>query len=118
MDKKGKDVDRCVLISETQAYIETKGHKTLDAAFRDPEFRLECPCKIPPKKGALIWKCRAMIPTGWKLTCTIEYDETIFPTKTMKEALEHAGKFCGLGGWRPKFGRFLVETSADREFEE
>jgi len=28
---------------------------------------------------------------------------------TLKEILEHAGKFVGIGDFRPKFGRFVVE---------
>jgi hypothetical protein len=107
--KKGKDIDRAVMITETQAYVETAGHRTLQAAFNDRAFRLECPCKIPPKTGALIWKCRCMMPTGWKLTFSIEYNDDIVATKSIEEAIENAGLMCGLGGWRPKFGRFTTE---------
>ena len=49
-----------------------------------------------------------MIPTGWRITFTIEYDDNIVATKSLEEALEMAGRLSGLGGWRPKFGRFLV----------
>lgn len=107
--KKGRDIDRAVIISETHVYVETVNHRSLEAAFKDPQFRLECPCKIPPKTGALIWKCRCMIPTGWKMEFGIEYDEEIIDKKSLTEALENAGRLCGVGGWRPKFGRFLVE---------
>lgn len=107
--KKGKDIDRAVMTSETEAMIETEiKHKTLDGYFADEAFRLECPCKVPPKTGALIWKARCMIPTGWKLSFTIEYDDNIVATKSLEEALELAGRLSGLGGWRPKFGRFFV----------
>jgi hypothetical protein len=108
--KKGKDIDRAVLTSETQAYVETTKHKTLQAAFEDETFRLECPCKIPPKTGALIWKARAVMPTGWKLTFDIEYDDGIVERKSLERALQAAG-VVGIGGWRPKFGRFTVEVS-------
>jgi len=107
--KKGKDIDRAVMVTETEALIETETkHRTLDAYFADSTFRLECPCKVPPKTGALIWKARCMIPTGWRITFTIEYDDNIVATKSLEEALEMAGRLSGLGGWRPKFGRFLV----------
>lgn len=107
--KKGKDIDRAVLISETEAAIETEiKHRDLDGYFKDPAFRLECPCKVPPKTGALIWKARCMIPTGWRVSFTIEFDEAIVAEKSLREALELAGRLSGLGGWRPKFGRFLV----------
>lgn len=107
--KKGKDIDRAVIITESEVFIEnaTK-HNTLDAYFADEQFRLECPAKVPPKTGALIWKVRCMMPTGWRVSFSIEYDENIVAEKSLKEALELAGRLSGLGGWRPKFGRFLV----------
>lgn len=107
--KKGRDVDRAVLMSETEAYIQTQSVKSLDDGFKNPAFRLECPCKVPPKTGALIWKARCMIPTGWKVTFTLEYDEEIFAEKTLVTAMESSGR-TGVGGWRGKFGRFLVEA--------
>ncbi len=106
--KKGKDIDRAVIISETEAMIDTVKHNSLDAYWQDEAFRMAGPCKIPPKTGALIWKCRCMIPTGWKISFTIEYDEDIFAEKSLKDAIDLAGRLVGIGGWRPKFGRFLV----------
>lgn len=106
--RKGKDIDRCVIITETEAFIQTKKFKSIDDAFNDLSFRIEGPCRIPPKKGNLIWKARCMIPTGWKLQFSIEFDEDTIAVKSMVEILEAAGK-VGVGGWRPKFGRFLVE---------
>lgn len=107
--KKGKDIDRAVIISETEAVINTTAkHNSLDAYYADPAFRLECPAKVPPKTGALIWKVRCMMPVGWTVTFNIEYDENIVAEKSLKEALELAGRLSGIGGWRPKFGRFLV----------
>ena len=109
--KKGKDIDRAVIITETEAFIETEvKHNSLDAYFSDDAFRLECPAKVPPKTGALIWKVRCMIPTGWKITFQIEYDENIVADKSLQEALDLAGRLSGIGGWRPKFGRFSVQN--------
>ena len=106
--KQGKDVDRAVIVTETQAYISTKKFKSLDDAFTDPAFRLSGPCKIPPKKGSLIWKCRCMIPTGWTITFGLEFDEKIFPGQSMTAVQETTGARSGVGGWRPKFGRFVA----------
>lgn len=107
--KKGKDIERAVIITETQAFIETESTKSLDLAFKNMAFRLECPCKIPPKTGSLVWKCRCMVPTGWTLEFSIEFDDEIIAQKSLVEALTTAGRVVGIGGWRPKFGRFLVE---------
>jgi hypothetical protein len=110
--KKGKDVERAVLMTETEAVVvNTVAHNSLDAYFNDPAFRMECPAKLPPKTGSLVWKTRAMMPTGWQITFNLEYDETIIAKKALVDAMENAGRLCGLGGWRPKFGRFLVELA-------
>jgi hypothetical protein len=110
--KKGKDIERAVIITETQSYIETPiSHHSLDVAYQDDAFKLSGPCRIPPKTGALIWKCRCMMPTGWCLAFNVEYDDEIVATKSLEQALELAGRLCGIGGWRPKFGRFTVETA-------
>lgn len=114
--RKGKDIDRAVIVTEDRAYVETEKVKSMDDAFKKigpngmPAFRLEGPCKIPPKTGALIWKCRCMIPTGWKLSFALEFDENIVSRIALQQAIETAGLICGIGGWRPKFGRFTVEV--------
>lgn len=109
--KKGKDIDRSVLMSESQVRIHAKvNHKTLEAAFEDDSFRLEGPCKIPPKTGVLVWKCRAMIPTGWSFSFTLEYDDNQITSGALQSICETAGNMIGVGGWRPKFGRFISEV--------
>lgn len=109
--KKGKDVERAVIVSETEAFVDgVPKHNSLEAYWDDPQFRLEGPCKVPPKTGALIWKVRTMLPTGWSVTFSVEFEDDIISEKSLLEAMRSAGQLCGMGGWRPKFGRFLVET--------
>jgi hypothetical protein len=109
--KKGKDVERGLIITETEIYIEhSKKFKSLEQAFENSSYRLEVPCKIPPKTGALIWKARCMIPTGWKIVFNIEYDDDIIATKSVIDANVTAGIMSGVGGWRPKFGRFTAKA--------
>lgn len=110
--KKGRDIDRAVIMSETQAFVDTKHFKSLDDAWEDEKFRLEGPAKVPPKTGSLIWKCRCMMPTGWVISFSLEYDELMFPGKSLADAIDAAGKMQGMGGWRPKFGRFLAECKS------
>jgi hypothetical protein len=50
-----------------------------------------------------------MIPSGWWLTCTIEFDESIVNEAQVLSSTKEAGALCGIGDWRPKFGRFTVE---------
>lgn len=107
--RKGKDIDRAVMVSDLKARIECKRYKTLDAAFEDEDFRLEGPCRIPPKTGALIWKCRCQIPTGWKLSFSLEFEESMIAKGDLEDISDSAGKMVGIGGWRPRFGRFTSE---------
>lgn len=109
--RRGKDIERCVMMEETEAWIEgVPAVESLEQAFKMDQFRLETPAKIPPKTGALLWKVRCMMPTGWRIKFSLTFDEEIFPGGTMLKILERAGRFIGLGGWRPKFGRFTCEV--------
>lgn len=109
--KKGKDIDRAVLMEETQAYVEgVPAVKSLDDAYTKDEFKLQTPCKIPPKTGSLFMKLRCVMPTGWKAKFALSFDETVIAEKTVRDVLERAGGFVGIGSWRPKFGRFVSEA--------
>lgn len=107
--KCGKQAEQGIVPIE-DAPLSTKCKTTdLAALYKNPEFSLRFPVRIPPKTGSRVMKVRPMVPTGWSLTITIEFDETVLPVADLKEALETAGSLIGLGDWRPKFGRFSVE---------
>lgn len=48
----------------------------------------------------------------WELDFEVTFDETQIPASILKEIFERAGKFVGLGDWRPakkgRFGKFQV----------
>jgi len=109
--KRGRDIDRAVIVNEqTVPITDITKHKSLAAYWADPAFHLSTACKIPPKTGVLVWKTRSMMPTGWSLEFTVDFEERLIEQKTLIEAMNEAGVMCGIGGWRPKFGRFKVET--------
>ena len=55
-----------------------------------------------------VWKERPMLE-NWALTFNIvNLNEDVVPSEVIKEAIEYAGAFGGLGDWRPKFGMFKV----------
>jgi hypothetical protein len=51
-----------------------------------------------------------MFPTGWVLRFELEFDDSVIGPKELVKAMNDAGALVGLGDWRPKFGRFLVEV--------
>lgn len=110
--KKGKDIDRAVVMEETHAVITTKAtFRTLEEAFANREFRMESWARVPPKTGAAVWKTRAMVPTGWRLSFTLAFDPDMIADSTLREALAVSGRSVGVGAWRPTFGRFTVKIS-------
>lgn len=107
--KAGKLVEQGVVPIDDVPIQTKRKTQDLDALFKDPEFQLRKPVRIPPRTGARLMKVRPMIPTGWVLEFEIEYDATVIPTEDLKEANEVGGQLIGLCDWRPRFGRFLVE---------
>jgi len=45
---------------------------------------------------------------SWEITFTIKFEEDRIPKVTIKEILEEAGKYQGIGDYRSEYGRFKV----------
>lgn len=78
------------------------GKKTFD--FKHQEF-----VKLRGKDQIL--RTRPAFKEGWEAEFNLLImEEERLPVKVMKEIFEYAGKFVGIGDWRPHYGRFeLVE---------
>jgi hypothetical protein len=102
----GKDVQAAVFCANTHVPIVYDGPKDKDKLYDDPRFSLRKGVAV--QKSRII-RIRPMIPTGWTMTFDLEFDEGIVNPKNLIKAMTDAGSLVGLGDWRPKFGRFLVE---------
>lgn len=55
----------------------------------------------------------------WELDFEVTFDEDQIPASIMKEILERAGKFVGIGDWRPakkgRFGKFQVTSWKEKK---
>jgi hypothetical protein len=102
----GKDVVACVFCTLPAIPLKYDGPKTRDQMYADPRFVLRKGIVI---NKARIIRVRPMIPTSWSLEFELEFDATIINPKALMRAMVDAGSLIGLGDWRPKFGRFLVE---------
>ena len=101
--KVGKKIEAGAWISDLMIPIgNIKKHKTLDAAYKDPQFQFRTACRVPPKTGARMMKTRAMIPTGWELIFTVEYDGDTIDEKDLVNASKICVALIGIGNWRPK----------------
>lgn len=111
-------IEACLVKSAVQFRIPGQGKKTYKDAFKggvliDP---LEIVHKIQDWEALItpVVISRARVLAGramlkeWELDFTaIISDERISP-ETFKDVLENAGKFIGIGDWRPKYGQFEV----------
>ncbi len=82
-------------------------YKTLAEYYDDQAFRLPGPIRVPPKTGARNWTCKPKLPTGWVIQFTVSHEDTVAAARILSAAV-NAGASVGIGGWRPKFGRFTV----------
>lgn len=105
----GKDVQAAVFCTEPQFKIEYDGPRDKEAMFSAANGRFSLRKGVAVQKSRLI-RIRPMIPTGWSIDFTLEYDESIVNERGLTKAMIDAGTYIGLGDWRPKFGRFTVET--------
>jgi hypothetical protein len=106
----GKDVQAAVFCSDAQVRLEYEGPRDKRKLQQDPRFTLRKGVAVQQSR---IIRIRPMFPTGWLLTFTLEYDESIINEKNLVKAMVDAGALIGLGDWRPKFGRFTVETVSE-----
>ena len=104
----GKDVQAGVFVQEPEIEIDHPdiAGKKPEKLYGDPRFTIRKGVKIQTSR---IIRIRPMIPTGWKLTFTLEFDDTLINARNLEQAILDAGTYVGLGDWRPKFGRFTHE---------
>lgn len=58
---------------------------------------------------ARVLRYRPMFKAGWLLSFVLEVADDEIPANTLSEILSYAGKAVGIGDFRPRFGRFMVE---------
>ena len=103
----GKDFAAGVFVQESEVeVVHRMSGKTKDKIRAETGYTLRKGVKVQLSR---IIRIRPMIPTGWTMQFTVEFDESIVNAPSVLQALQEAGSLVGLGDWRPKFGRFTVE---------
>ena len=75
---------------------------------KDPDGIHESIGKRPPRTGAACVIRRPMLNTGWHLPFTLMVVDDRRPADNIRRAIEEAGLLCGMGSWRPEYGRFIL----------
>lgn len=108
--KAGKRAEAGLLPLDEVIPIQTVEYPMdLDAVYEMGTFCFRHVVRIPPRTGSRVMIVRPIIPTGWTITFEMEFDGQHLPKEDAIEANKYAGSIIGIGIWRPRFGRFLVE---------
>jgi hypothetical protein len=107
--KKGKDAGAGLLV-EADAILTYDGPKNPNALAKDDRFRRGDQVVVSGKR---VTRTRPTF-TEWSAEFTVSVEPDVLNPETVKEIIAAAGKFVGLGDWRPgaprsgPFGRFTV----------
>jgi hypothetical protein len=102
--KQGKDA--IIAISAEDAILEYKGPKDVAGLLADLNFRDIRPVAV---QKARIARTRPIFK-DWSATLKIHFDESVVNTSDIEKFMKDAGAYIGFGDFRPKFGRFQVES--------
>lgn len=105
LNKLGQHVRRGIIVTGDASLIY-EGPRDPDELVRTRKFQY---AKTVVVQRARLMRYRPIFHT-WAAEFTISYDETILSRDEVLTIAENAGKFSGLGTWRPRFGRFSLEV--------
>jgi len=104
LNRLGQHVKRGILVLN-DAKLVYEGPQDPDELVRTRKFQY---AKTVVVQRARLMRYRPMF-SKWSCEFVVSYDEEILNRDEVLSIAENAGKFCGLGTWRPRFGRFSVE---------
>lgn len=84
--------------------IDYEGPRDIDALWNHGGFIKLAGVKIQQKR---VIRARPMFP-AWSCTFVVMWDPSMIKDEDQLCEIVDAGGLCGIGDWRPKFGRFEV----------
>lgn len=110
MNKDGKKIERGVFILEDRFSLRFDGPRTLAELLSTPAFHYRKTVVVGQSRVARV----RPIFREWSLDIQLVFDSSIVNLAAIREALDRAGKYIGIGNRRPNkggnFGRFSVEA--------
>lgn len=105
LSKLGTALKRSVEVMDEKCHIEYDGPATVEklweAGFYD--------ARSVKVQSARIMRYRPMF-RQWACECEIAFDPDSINREQVIMCLQDGGQYCGVGDYRPKFGRFTVEV--------
>lgn len=105
LSKLGTQLKRSVEVMDEKCYLEYSGPKSAeklwDAGFYD--------ARSVKVQTARLMRYRPMF-REWSCLVEVAFDPDSINREQVIKCLEDGGQYCGVGDYRPKFGRFTVEV--------
>ena len=89
--------------------LEYDGPSDIDTLWEDGRCRFTTQCR--PQSKATVMRTRPRFEE-WAIDVEIAFNPDVLNASDIDEFLRIGGRDCGLGNWRPRFGRFEVQTMA------
>jgi len=90
----------------TDAVLEYEGPKDLAGLQKDARFRDIRPVRV---SQAMVCRTRPIF-NQWTAKFEVTFDPSVVDKSRVMGWIEAAGQYSGLGDYRPRFGRFMVEA--------
>ena len=113
-------VEGCIVKAATDFQISGRGKKTYKDLARSALVVQPDAIPIDPQKWevdarpVVVQRARVTryrpVWKDWRLKFKIEVLDDQFPEEIIKQILDTAGTYKGIGDFRPKFGRFIVTS--------
>lgn len=88
------------------AVLEYDGPTDPHTLWEDKRFRLRSGVKVQRSR---VIRTRPIFRT-WRTLVRLEYEDSLLNTEQVVEFTRRAGFEVGIGDWRPRYGRFLVDV--------
>lgn len=105
--KLGKDIERGLLTDEVIEPITIDGKTWSVDKYLEREDAIDF--RSVRVSTSRTMRARVRVPRDWSSTHTMELDEEVIDLRNLQPVFERAGRYIGLGDWRPRFGTFALE---------
>ncbi|UPW39827.1 hypothetical protein ESCO56_00118 [Escherichia phage vB_EcoM_ESCO56] len=110
LNKLGKVIDRAIMLTDVVFPMTIKNCPANPQELaKNPDFIYAKSVKIGT---ARVMSYRPIF-RDWSVEFGLMFDEEQITREEILMVLENAGNLCGVGDWRPRFGRFSVEVISE-----
>ena len=102
--RKGRQA-KAALFCDGMVPLDYDGPSAVEALWADETFRLTSAVKV---KQSRVMRTRPVFP-AWSLAVEVLYNPSQLNGAEIAEFVRIGGEQIGLGDWRPRFGRYVVE---------